>query len=208
MPDDELLRAANAGSLKTRAGLDKQVRRLLADRRSETLATRFWSQWLRLQDVDKVRPDGVTYPQWDSSLSASFRRETELFFDNLVREDRSVLEMLTADYTFLDERLARHYGFGAVTGTAFRKVQLPRVPSRHPHAGQHPPAHLGGRPHLARAARQVGDAGDARVAAAAARRPTCRRSRTPRAWPRAACSPCASAWRRIAPTRRARRATR
>ena len=125
VPDNQLLRAANTGALKTRAGLEKQVRRMLADRRSEALATRFWSQWLRLQDVDKVRPDGVTFPQWDSSLSASFRRETEVFFDNLVREDRNVLEMLTADYTFVDERLARHYGFGHVTGPEFRRVALP-----------------------------------------------------------------------------------
>ncbi len=125
VPDAELLRAANEGALKTRAGLEKQVRRLLADRRSETLSTRFWSQWLRLQDMDNVRPDGVTYPQWDSSLTASFRRETELFFDNLVREDRNILEMLTADYTFVDERLARHYGFGSVTGPQFRRVALP-----------------------------------------------------------------------------------
>ena len=125
VPDSELLAAAKGGALKTRAGLEKQVRRMLIDRRSETLATRFWSQWLRLQDVDKMRPDGVTYPQWDSSLSASFRRETELFFDNLVREDRNVLELLTADYTFVDERLARHYGFGGVTGPQFRRVSLP-----------------------------------------------------------------------------------
>jgi hypothetical protein len=125
VPDAELQRAANEGALTTRAGLEKQVRRLLADRRSETLSTRFWSQWLRLQDMDNVRPDGVTYPQWDSSLTASFRRETELFFDNLVREDRNILEMLTADYTFVDERLARHYGFGSITGPQFRRVALP-----------------------------------------------------------------------------------
>ena len=125
VPDTELLGAANSGALKTRAGLEKQVRRMLADRRSEALSTHFWSQWLRLQDVDKVRPDGVTFPQWDSSLSASFRRETELFFDHLVREDRSVLDMLTADYTFVDERLARHYGFGNVVGPEFRRVTLP-----------------------------------------------------------------------------------
>jgi hypothetical protein len=125
VPDAELVRAARSGALSTRAGLDRQVRRMLADRRSEALATRFWGQWLRLQDVDKVRPDGITYPQWDSTLSASFRRETELFFDSLVREDRSLLEMLTADYTFVDERLARHYGIANVTGTAFRRVPLP-----------------------------------------------------------------------------------
>lgn len=125
VPDQELRRAAAAGALQTRAGIEKQVRRMLADPRSESLSKRFWAQWLRLQDVDKVRPDGVTYPQWDASLSASFRRETELFFDNLVREDRSVLDLLTADYTFVDERLARHYGLPNVQGTAFRRVALP-----------------------------------------------------------------------------------
>ena len=125
VPDVELIRAANAGALRTRAGIERQVRRMLADRRSESLSKRFWSQWLRLQDIDKVRPDGVTYPQWDASLSASFRRETELFFDHLIREDRSVLDLLTADYTFVDERLARHYGFANVQGTGFRRVTLP-----------------------------------------------------------------------------------
>ena len=125
VPDAELLRAANDGTLKTRTGYERQVRRMLADRRSESLSTRFWGQWLRLQDIDKVRPDGVTYPQWDSTLSTSFRRETELFFDNLVREDRSALDLLTADYTFVDERLARHYGIANVQGSAFRRVTLP-----------------------------------------------------------------------------------
>jgi mono/diheme cytochrome c family protein len=125
VPDAELVKVATAGALKTNAGLDRQVRRMLADPKAEALATRFGSQWLRLQDVEKVRPDGILYPQWDQSLTESMRRETELFFASLVREDRSVLDLLNADYTFVDERLARHYGFPNVTGTEFRRVTLP-----------------------------------------------------------------------------------
>ena len=108
--------------------LDKQVTRMLADPKSEALATRFGSQWLRLQDVEKVRPDGILFPQWDQSLTDAMRKETELFFASLVREDRSVLDLLNADYTFVNERLARHYGLPNVTGSTFRRVALP--PSR------------------------------------------------------------------------------
>ena len=115
------------GTLKTPAVLEKQVRRMLADPRSESLATRFASQWLRLQDIDKIRPDGLEYPYWDRSLSDAFRRETQLFFDSIVREDRSVLDLLTADYTFVNERLARHYGIPNVTGDTFRRVTLPET---------------------------------------------------------------------------------
>ncbi len=125
VPDADLVKAATAGTLKTTAELEKQVTRMLADPRAEALATRFGSQWLRLQDVDKVRPDGILYPQWDQSLTDSMRQETELFFASLVREDRSVLDLLNADYTYVDERLARHYNIPNVTGSMFRRVQLP-----------------------------------------------------------------------------------
>jgi hypothetical protein len=125
VPDAELLKVAAAGTLKNTATLEKQVARMLADPKAEALATRFGSQWLRLQDVDKVRPDGILYPQWDQSLTESMRRETELFFASLVREDRSVLDLLNADYTYVDERLARHYGLPNVQGSEFRRVQLP-----------------------------------------------------------------------------------
>jgi hypothetical protein len=125
VPDDALIKAATAGALRTTAGLEKQVTRMLADPRAEALATRFGAQWLRLQDVDKVRPDGILYPQWGQSLTESMKKETELFFASLVREDRSVLDLLNADYTFVDERLARHYGFPNVRGPAFRRVTLP-----------------------------------------------------------------------------------
>ncbi len=125
VPDAELVTAASAGRLKTTAELDRQVARMLADPRAEALATRFGAQWLRLQDVDKVRPDGILYPQWDQSLTDSMRQETELFFASLVREDRSVLDLLNADYSYVDERLARHYGIPNVTGSTFRRVSLP-----------------------------------------------------------------------------------
>jgi hypothetical protein len=124
VPDAELLRAASNGTLKTQAGLDAQVRRLLADARAEALATRFGAQWLRLQDIKKNRPDPLLYPQWDDTLADAFQRETELFFESLVREDRSVLDLLAADYTFVNERLAKHYGIPNVMGNEFRRVTL------------------------------------------------------------------------------------
>jgi hypothetical protein len=121
-PDAELLAAAANGRLATPAVLEKQVRRMLADSRSEALATRFASQWLRLQDVENITPDALLYPYYDHTLGAGFVRETQLFFNSLVREDRSLLDLLTADYTFVNERVARHYGIPGVTGTAFRRV--------------------------------------------------------------------------------------
>ena len=124
-PDDELLRLARSGALSDPAELDRQARRLLADPRAEALATRFAAQWLRLQDLEKIHPDALTYPYFDQTLADAMHRETELFFHNLVEEDRSVLEMLTADYTFANERLARHYGITGVTGPGFRKVAYP-----------------------------------------------------------------------------------
>jgi len=124
-PDAELLRAADSGLLRTAAGLDKQVRRMLADARAEALSTRFASQWLRLQDLDKLLPDFNAYPQFDDTLKDAMRRETLLFFDSIVRDDRSVLDLLTADYSFVNDRLARHYGIPNVTGSAFRRVTLP-----------------------------------------------------------------------------------
>jgi hypothetical protein len=125
VPDADLLKAASLGTLHTPAVLEKQVRRMLADRRSEALSTRFGSQWLRLQDLEKIHPDYLIYPQYDDTLSHAMQRETELFFDSLVREDRSMLDLLTADYTFVNERLAKHYGIPNVTGSAFRRVQTP-----------------------------------------------------------------------------------
>ncbi|HEY7284066.1 MAG TPA: DUF1592 domain-containing protein [Vicinamibacterales bacterium] len=124
LPDQELLKAAGDGTLRNPAAYDRQIARMLADPRSRALSTRFAAQWLRLQDVDKVRPDGLLFPNWDGSLSEAFVRETELFFDSIVRENRSVLDVITADYTFVNERLARHYGIPNVTGPEFRRVAL------------------------------------------------------------------------------------
>jgi mono/diheme cytochrome c family protein len=123
-PDADLLKAAGNGTLHTPAVLDKQVRRMLADPKSEALSTRFAAQWLRLQDVDNIKPDALLFPSYDYNLAQSFKRETELLFDSIVREDRNVLTLLDADYTFVNERLARHYGIPNVTGDSFRRVTL------------------------------------------------------------------------------------
>ena len=125
VPDAELIRAANLGTLKTAVGLDKQVKRMLADKRSEALSTRFASQWLRLQDLDKIFPDYLLYPQYDDTLAKAMKKETELFFDSIVREDRSIVDLLTADYSLVNERLAIHYGIPNVSGPAFQRVTLP-----------------------------------------------------------------------------------
>ncbi|HZB25698.1 MAG TPA: DUF1592 domain-containing protein, partial [Vicinamibacterales bacterium] len=124
-PDQELIKAAELGQLTTRAGIEKQTRRLLADKRSDALSTRFAAQWLRLQDLETLYPEFTEYPLFDETLRDAMRRETELFFDSIVREDRNVLDLLNADYTFVNERLARHYGIAGVNGDAFRRVTLP-----------------------------------------------------------------------------------
>jgi hypothetical protein len=124
-PDNELLGLAAGGRLSLPDVLERQVRRMLADPRAEALGSRFAAQWLRLQDLDKVHPDSLRFPDFHQQLADSMRRETELFFANLVRQDRSALEMLTADYTFVNERLARHYGIRGVVGPQFRRVELP-----------------------------------------------------------------------------------
>jgi hypothetical protein len=124
-PDKELIDLAMAGKLGDPRVLEAQTRRMLADPRSEALGTRFAAQWLRLQDVDKVHPDPNYYPNFDENLAEAMRRETILFFNNLVKEDRSFLELFTADYTFVNQRLADHYGIPGVTGTEMRKVTYP-----------------------------------------------------------------------------------
>ncbi len=124
VPDVELIKVATQGTLQTPAVFNKQLKRMLADRRSEALASRFASQWLRLQDVEKVRPDHHFYSSWDTTLSQALVRETELFVDSLVREDRPVTDLLTADHTFVNERLAKHYGIPNVLGNEFRRVTI------------------------------------------------------------------------------------
>jgi hypothetical protein len=124
-PDDSLIAAARRGALSTATGLRAQTKRLLADPRAEALATRFAAQWLRLQDIDKVHPDALQYPDYHKQLGDAMRRETELFFYSLVRENRSVLDLYSADYTYVNETLARHYGIPSVTGDEFRRISLP-----------------------------------------------------------------------------------
>lgn len=124
-PDESLIAAAQNGTLNTPAVLAAQTRRLLADPRSEALATRFAAQWLRLQDIEKVHPDALQFPDFHEQLGDAMRRETELFFHGLVRENRSVLDLYQANYTYLNEELARHYGISGVAGPEFRKVVYP-----------------------------------------------------------------------------------
>ena len=125
LPDDELLDAAAAGKLRDPAALRAQARRMLADPRAATLTTNFASQWLHLRNLDAVRPDARLFPDFDDNLRQGFRRETELLFQSILDEDRSVVDLLTADYTFANERVARHYGFPGIYGDHFRRVDLP-----------------------------------------------------------------------------------
>src|SRR5258705_6207502 len=124
IPDDELLDAAIAGKLSRPEELEKQTRRMLDDRRSFNFATNFAGQWLRLRNLEAVSPNVSLYPDFDDNLRQAFRQETELFFDSVRREDRSVLDLIKADYTFLNERLARHYRIPGVYGRRFRRVTL------------------------------------------------------------------------------------
>jgi hypothetical protein len=124
VPDAELLRAAEQGTLKDRRVFDQQVRRLLADERSRSLITNFAAQWLFLRNVRMAKPDSYQFPDWDDDLRAAMVQETERFLDDQIRGDRSVPEVLTAQYTFLNERLARHYGISNVYGSHFRRVAL------------------------------------------------------------------------------------
>ena len=122
LPDNELLEVAERGDLSTPAVLDRQVRRMLSDPRSESLVTNFAAQWLHLRNLDAITPDMRLFPDFDDNLRQAFRQETELFFDSVMREDRSVLDLLEANYTFLNERLAKHYDIPHVYGSRFRRV--------------------------------------------------------------------------------------
>ncbi len=124
LPDEELINVARKGTLHDPLVLEKQVHRMLADSRSETLSTKFASQWLHLPDLDTINPDAFYYPQFDHTLADAMRRETELFFDSIVREDRDVMELLTGKYTFVNERLAKHYGIPNILGEKFRRIDL------------------------------------------------------------------------------------
>ena len=124
LPDDELLDVAERGELSRPQELDAQVRRMLADPRSKNLASNFAGQWLQLRNLVAFTPNPRLYPDFDDNLRQAFRQETELFLDSVLREDRSVLDLLQADYTFLNERLAKHYGIPGVYGSRFRRVSL------------------------------------------------------------------------------------
>jgi cytochrome c553 len=125
IPDRELVDLAAKAQLSRPEVFDRQVRRMLADPRAESLGTRFAAQWLRLQDLDKVEPDALSFPYFDELLAEAMAHETTSFFTHLVRQDRPFLEVLTADYTYVNERLARHYGMANVSGPDFRKVTYP-----------------------------------------------------------------------------------
>lgn len=124
MPDDALLEAAAKGGLRSGDTLQQQARRMLADRRSSALVENFGGQWLQLRNLTQAKPDAERFPEFDDELRQSMLRESELFFDSIVREDRSILEFLDSDFTFVNESLARHYGIGDVSGNEYRRVRL------------------------------------------------------------------------------------
>ncbi len=124
IPDDELLDMAERGDLRSPALLERKVRAMLADPRSRSLATNFAGQWLHLRNLESITPDLRLFPDFDDNLRQAFRRETELHFENVLSEDRGVVNLLTADHTYLNERLARHYGIPYVYGSHFRRVNV------------------------------------------------------------------------------------
>jgi mono/diheme cytochrome c family protein len=124
IPDEELLRAAREGRLSHPATLRDEMRRMLADQRSSAFVRNFAGQWLHLRNLRGIIPNSDLFPDFDDNLRQAFRQEAELFFESVLRDDRSVLDLLTADYTFVNERLARHYGIGNVFGSSFRRIPL------------------------------------------------------------------------------------
>jgi hypothetical protein len=124
IPDEALLDRASRGQLRGPGALDAEVRRMLADPRAEALTANFAGQWLYLRNLRTTLPIADEFPDFDDDLRQAFKRETELFFSSIIRDDRSVIELLTADYTFVNERLARHYGIPRVIGSHFRRVPV------------------------------------------------------------------------------------
>ncbi len=125
IPDDTLLNVAAQGQLKNPIILEREVKRMLRDRRSASLVTNFAEQWLFVRDIEAKQPDGLIFPDFDETLRSAMRTETDLFLDSVLRENRSVLELLTANYSFINERLARHYGIPNIEGSYFRRVTFP-----------------------------------------------------------------------------------
>jgi hypothetical protein len=130
LPDDKLLAAAERGELHKPKVLEKQVRLMLADSRAENLVRNFAEQWLHLRNLESITPDLRLFPDFDDNLRQAFRGETEMHFETVLRDDRSVLDLLKADYTFLNERLAKHYGIPNVYGSRFRRVALDKDSER------------------------------------------------------------------------------
>jgi hypothetical protein len=124
VPDDELIKVAAAGKLHEPATLERQVRRMLTDPKSKALVDNFAAQWLFLRNLQSFIPDSDEFPNFDDNLRQAMRTETSLFFESIMREDRNVLDLLTADYTFLNDRLAKHYGIPGVYGSHFRRVTI------------------------------------------------------------------------------------
>jgi hypothetical protein len=135
IPDDELLAAAEQGKLKDATFLDAQIRRMLVDPKSQALVKNFAGQWLYLRNLQSARPDNKTFPDFDDNLRQAFRTETEMLFDSIIREDHNVMDLLTADYTFVNDRLAQHYGMPNIYGSQFRRVTV-KDPARRGLLGQ------------------------------------------------------------------------
>jgi hypothetical protein len=135
IPDDELLSVAEQGKLKDPAVLDAQIKRMLADPKSQALVQNFAGQWLYLRNLQSARPDNKTFPDFDDNLRQAFRTETEMLFSSIIREDRNVIDLLTADYTFVNDRLAQHYSMPNIYGSQFRRVAV-KEPSRRGLLGQ------------------------------------------------------------------------
>ena len=130
IPDDQLLTLASQGKLKDAAVLEQQVKRMLADKRSAAMIANFAEQWLHLRNLKTSSPDLQVYPDFDDNLRRAMKEETTLLFDTIMREDRSVMDLLNADYTFVNERLARHYGIPGIYGSQFRRVKVPEEARR------------------------------------------------------------------------------
>ena len=153
------LKLAGQGKLKDSAVLEHQVRRMLADPRAHELVKNFAGQWLQLRTLQSSTPEGVIYPDFDDNLRQAFRTEAEMFFESIVREDRSTIDLLNADYTFVNERLAVHYGIPERLRQPVPAREARRRPGRAPRAageGRRRIGHLGGRPDFAGAAGQMG----------------------------------------------------